>query len=440
MARQLGSTIPFVLWVLIAVGCKSSPNQDPLRLDTMLSKKSANTPSSGFRLGPKNSQSVPSFGATASSSGVRSKLYQTAGSLKNAMTIHPKVIPAADPTSLSSDPGPIPANLYVSAAAVLEQQNRNAEAAAKYEQALAADASHREAMIGLGRLRHREGNLVGAIAVYQRALDAYPDDPVLLNDLGLCYARSEQPEMAQAVLTRAVELSPSNTLYRNNLAAVLVESNRSAEAVPMLAQSYGTAVAHYNVGYLLHKRGEDGAAVDHFLSSLKANPALEPARAMLHQLAPQLSARPTDAASGARPPVHNASSSRPVSGQSSGPVPLDRKAAEPSDASNTGPQPHSSWPARPAAYSTPVSASDPVIFNASASPVAANSVSMGTAVPQPVTASQDPPSVALPGLVRLPLPSRSSRKSGHFVPPAPHPVKPAFQAEFLPTFEGPRSP
>ena len=436
MARQLGSTIPFVLWALVAVGCKTGPGQEPLRLDTMLSKKSVTTPRFDFHLGANNPKPAPNFNQTASSSGVRSKLSKTASSFKNAMTIQPKVIAAADPTSLASDPGPLSADLYVSAAAVLEQQNRNAAAAAKYEQALLADANNREAIIGLGRLRHREGNLDGAIAVYQRALDTDPDDPVLLNDLGLCYARSGQPEMADAVLTRAVELSPSSTLYRNNLAAVLVESNRSAEAVPMLAQSYGTAVAHYNVGYLLHKRGENGAAVDHFVASLEANPALEPARSMLQQLSPQLSARPTDSPRGARPPVHNASSSRPATVESTVPLSLDTKPGEPTDRSHTRPKPRQSWPARPAAYAAPVSAAEQPVYAVTAESFAMQPADVG-ADAQPATVPQDPPKVVPPGVVRLPLPSRSSRKSGHFVPPAPNPVKPAFQAEFLPTFEGP---
>ena len=118
------------------------------------------------------------------------------------------------------------------------------------------------------------------------------DSAVLLNDLGLCYARAGQSQNAIAVQQRAVEMSPSSTLYRNNLAAALVEADRSGEAVPLLAQTCGTAVAHYNVGYLLHKRGANGAAVEHFVASLEANPSLTPARSMLQQLAPQMSQLP----------------------------------------------------------------------------------------------------------------------------------------------------
>ena len=46
--------------------------------------------------------------------------------------------------------------------------------------------------------------------------------------------------------------TPNSQLYRNNLAALLVESNRPDDAVTILSEAYGPAVAHYNVGYLLH--------------------------------------------------------------------------------------------------------------------------------------------------------------------------------------------
>ena len=89
------------------------------------------------------------FSATESAmAGVRGKFYQTAGSIKDAVTLHPKVIAAKDPTSLDFDPGPLHPDLYVSAAAVLEQQHRTAEAAGKYQQALELDPHHRSALIG----------------------------------------------------------------------------------------------------------------------------------------------------------------------------------------------------------------------------------------------------------------------------------------------------
>ena len=96
--------------------------------------------------------------------------------------------------------------------------------------------------------------------------------------------RRGQSQDALEVLQQAVQLKPDSTLYRNNMAAVLIEANRSADAVDLLTPTYGTAVAYYNVGYLLQQRGESQAAVDHFTAALAANPSLEPARMMLNRL------------------------------------------------------------------------------------------------------------------------------------------------------------
>ncbi len=131
--------------------------------------------------------------------------------------------------------------------------------------------------MGLARLKHREGDLAGELQIYQQALQADPQDAVLLNDVGLCYARAGQSQNALEALQQAVQLKPDSTLYRNNMAAVLIETNRSADAVALLTPTYGTAVAYYNVGYLLQQRGESQAAVDHFTAALAANPSLEPA-------------------------------------------------------------------------------------------------------------------------------------------------------------------
>ncbi len=380
MAGQLPRMATFLLWSLVLIGCKTGADKPPLRLENLLSKQSAN-------------------------------------SIKNAMTIHPKVIPAADPTSLASKTAPLSPELYVSAAAVLEQQNRNAEAAQKYDQALAVEPSHRDALIGLARLRHREGNLESAVEVYQRALQVYPEDAVLLNDLGLCYARAGQSQNAIAVLQRAVEMSPSSTLYRNNLAAALVEADRSGEAVPLLAQTCGTAVAHYNVGYLLHKRGANGAAVEHFVASLEANPSLTPARSMLQQLAPQMSQLPIRTP---QPPVGQPTGAP----HSRGPA----ASAPPSDNQDSPP----TWPTRPASYSVEVTTAEPVV----AEPL--ESVDPGKVIfPEAALDAtvEEPTEFPIPRLLRLPLANRASRKAGHLVPPAPRPVRPAFRAEFLPTLD-----
>jgi hypothetical protein len=218
------------------------------------------------------------------------------------------------------------------------------------------------------------------------------------------------------VLQRAVEISPASTLYRNNLAAVLVEADRSEEAVPLLAQTCGTAVAHYNVGYLLHKRGANADAVEHFVASLEANPSLTPARSMLQQLAPQMSQLPVRTPQPpARQPSRAPHQSVPAASAPSSPNP----AAAPA------------WPTKPASYTVEVTTAEPVAAERSDSADLLVTTSSEAAND---TTVEEPAEFPIPRLLRLPS-NRTSRKTGHLVPPAPRPVRPAFRAEFLPTLE-----
>lgn len=215
-----------------------------------------------------------------------SRLWSAAASAREALTIKPREVPAPDPVSLSTSTVGMEAPVFVSAARVYEMQGRLKDAREHYEKALAADGKNLEALIGLARLEHREGDLVAATEMYQRALRAHPNNAVVLNDLGLCYARRQMLQQAEQSMANAVKQDPKSKLYRNNLALVLVEMNRGDEALEQLMSVHSEAVAHYNLAYLLREKGRYDAAADHLRTALRADPGMEPARAMLASLNP----------------------------------------------------------------------------------------------------------------------------------------------------------
>ena len=188
---------------------------------------------------------------------------------------------ANDPVSLSHDPGPLKANLFVKSAAHFEGQGNATAAFEQYEKALAIDATNKPALVGLGRLLHRQGQMQESIQTYQRALAAYPQDAVVLNDLGLCYARMKDYDQAISSMQMALNAKPDSQLYRNNLAAVFVEAGRPDEAVAALAEVHGPAIANYNVGYLLNQRKRPAEARGYFARALSFDPNMEQARTML---------------------------------------------------------------------------------------------------------------------------------------------------------------
>jgi hypothetical protein len=92
---------------------------------------------------------------------------------------------------------------------------------------------------------------------------------------------------------RAVDLRPQEPRYRNNLAALLVEVGRPQEAFAQLRAIYDEPVAHYNLAFLLNKRGIKPAALQEFAIALQLNPNMVAARSWVERLSREMNASNT---------------------------------------------------------------------------------------------------------------------------------------------------
>ena len=208
---------------------------------------------------------------------------------KPKMQIADAPIAKDDPTRLDYDPGKIGPDLYVSTAKMAEQGGRFDMALQQYNKALQADGSSRPALIGMARLQHRIGRNADAIQTYHNALNAHSGDAVIMNDLGLCYARDGQLNRAIDFLSQATQVSPDRAMYSNNLAAALVEANRTQDALTFLTKKMGPAIANFKVGYLLHDAGQTQESSHYLNEALAINPQLQQARDLLETQVPQVS-------------------------------------------------------------------------------------------------------------------------------------------------------
>ena len=186
-----------------------------------------------------------------------------------------------DATRLDAPSKKVGPEVHVAAARMMENQSNFKGAEEQYQKALKTSPNDMNTLLGLGRLYDRQGNSAEAMKFYERAVKAHGKNAVVHNDLGLCYARQKQLDKSVQCLSKAVELQPENARYRNNLATVLVEAGRPGEALAHLSRTNSEAVAHYNVGFLLHKRGQQGEAVQHLQHAISLDPSLTPAREML---------------------------------------------------------------------------------------------------------------------------------------------------------------
>lgn len=194
------------------------------------------------------------------------------------------VTPAPDAVMLSTKAAPT-AKLYMSMARLYEQSGQLAEAEKQYRKALKQSPNHLGALLGYARLKDRLKQADEAKKLYQRAVQAYPNEASVFNNLGAFHGRRGRLNESVAALKRAVELQPKQAKYRNNLAVVLVELGRPREAFEHLRAVSSDAVAYYNLGFLLSKKGQTQAAVRHFAIALQIDPSMHQARQMLQQLA-----------------------------------------------------------------------------------------------------------------------------------------------------------
>jgi Tfp pilus assembly protein PilF len=210
----------------------------------------------------------------------------------DALTPAPKFESTHDSLSLANKTKPN-ADLYVTMARMQEGAGDFAQAATLYRKALTYDAKSLDALVGLAHLRDRQDQLEQATKQYEQALRHHENIASLHNDLGLCFARRGMLEQSVKSLNRAIEIEPTKALYRNNVATVLTELNRTDEAYRHLAAAHGPAKAHYNLGYLLHQRGDEQGAASHFAQALDADPSMQSAQAWLARLSPPVQAGPS---------------------------------------------------------------------------------------------------------------------------------------------------
>lgn len=207
-------------------------------------------------------------------------------SVTSALAPKPRELPAQDPISLSTESKGGP-ELYVAMGKLYEQSGRKEEAVKAYEQALKLGARDAKTLSAVAQFKARIGELDESIRLYEQAAKLAPDDPSIASDLGLCFARQRRFPEAMASLDRAIKLQPTSVLYRNNIAAVLVEMGQPDEALRHLRTVHPEAAAEYNLGYLLNKKGQRVAAAQHFALALQKDPSLRAAKYWLDRIGTQ---------------------------------------------------------------------------------------------------------------------------------------------------------
>jgi Flp pilus assembly protein TadD len=106
----------------------------------------------------------------------------------------------------------------------------------------------------LAELQMRQARTKQAIATLDKGLRIYANDPVLLNNLGMCHLLQTEYEKAVELFTRAAAVIPQSARYRSNLAVALALAGREEESLSLFRQVLSRDQADHNLNILRQAR------------------------------------------------------------------------------------------------------------------------------------------------------------------------------------------
>jgi protein O-mannosyl-transferase len=144
----------------------------------------------------------------------------------------------------------------------------------------------------LGMDLERRGDVAGAAARYQRALQIHPQSPQALNNLGSILVGAGARDRGIALLQEAVRLWPGYTAAVANLGSALAESGRLAEGLGHLRtaaiQAPDDPAIRYNLGLALEEAGRPEEALVEYEAVIRLVPGDGQARASASRIRSKL--------------------------------------------------------------------------------------------------------------------------------------------------------
>ena len=123
-------------------------------------------------------------------------------------------------------------------------------------------------LITQGEAKLNEGNLDGALEIFQRAAAAAPTSAVAHSKLGIVYVQKRQWDTAAAEFSKAVQLDPTYAPAHSNLGNVCRERGQLDQAIAHYQKAVSMDpdywIAHQNLGIVYKQQGRVAEAVREF--------------------------------------------------------------------------------------------------------------------------------------------------------------------------------
>jgi Flp pilus assembly protein TadD len=175
----------------------------------------------------------------------------------------PMVDDDKDPFTLAPDRPPSASTLRAMAR-ILASQGKTEQAQFVLMRVVREYTDYTPAYSELAELYMRGGRIDDAIETLALGLKLAPKDPVLQNNLGMCWMVVGQYENALKCFTAAASLVPEDARYRSNMATALAMLKRYDEAVVLYEQVVPAYDAHYNLAVVCEAAGDEEGAKREF--------------------------------------------------------------------------------------------------------------------------------------------------------------------------------
>ncbi len=169
---------------------------------------------------------------------------------------------------------PIMPKTYFAAGRMLEGQGNLLGALAQYEKAIAANPRYSQAYSRLGILYQQLGRYEDADQAFFNGISAVPSSASLRNNFGYCLFLQRRTAEAMEQYRAALEIRPGFAKARMNLASLLAHSGRGAESYTEFCRVVSSDVAYYNIGVIRLELGDFKSATNHFHEAIEINPEL----------------------------------------------------------------------------------------------------------------------------------------------------------------------
>ena len=179
----------------------------------------------------------------------------------------PRLSAQAEDTKFQAAANPKPnAHTLYAMATVLAGQGKDAECESVLKRTIVDYPTFMPAYCALAELQIRQRRMEQARQTLGLAHQVHPTDPVVLNNLGMCWLVCGSADKALNLFTEAAALAPEDARYRANMATALGLMGRRDEALALYEQILPPAEARQNMAILARAKAN-------YAQAPRANPS-----------------------------------------------------------------------------------------------------------------------------------------------------------------------